>query len=90
MLPSSIPTPHLALILLSYHTPLPLLLLPACLQVKGYRRILFCQTVRDDVDGALGGGAWASLLPRMCQGRLVPTPWLNKVSAGRAQGLNRA
>jgi hypothetical protein len=48
-------------------------------QVKGYRRILFCQSVRDDVDGALGGGAWASLLPRMCEGRLVPTPWLNKV-----------
>ncbi|KAL4452346.1 hypothetical protein ABPG75_008008 [Micractinium tetrahymenae] len=46
--------------------------------VKGYRRILFCQGVRDDVEDALGTGAWADLLPRMCEGRLVPTPWLNK------------
>ncbi|KAI7844155.1 hypothetical protein COHA_002290 [Chlorella ohadii] len=46
--------------------------------VKGYRRILFCQSVRDDVAGALGHGAWSHLLPRMCEGRLVPTPWLNK------------
>lgn len=49
------------------------------LQVRGYRRIVFCQEVRDDVEGALGAGAWADLLPRMCEGRLVPTPWLNKV-----------
>ncbi|KAL4450030.1 hypothetical protein ABPG77_010699 [Micractinium sp. CCAP 211/92] len=46
--------------------------------VKGYRRIVFCQGVRDDVEEALGAGAWADLLPRMCEGRLVPTPWLNK------------
>lgn len=54
-------------------------------QVKGYRRIVFCQAVRDDVDGALGAGAWADLLPRMCEGRLVPTPWLNKVGAARGR-----
>ena len=47
--------------------------------VAGYRRVVFCQSVRDDVEGALGPGAWADLLPRMCEGRLVPTPWLNKV-----------
>lgn len=53
-------------------------------QVKGYRRIVFCQSVRDDVDGALGGNAWADLMPRMCEGRLVPTPWLNKVHSPHA------
>lgn len=57
---------------------------PFWLQVKGYCRILFCQSVRDDVDGALGSGAWAGLLPRMCEGRLVPTPWLNKVRSEAA------
>lgn len=46
--------------------------------VKGYRRVVLCQGVRDDVEEALGTGAWADLLPRMCRGRLVPTPWLNK------------
>ena len=55
-------------------------------QVKGYRRVVFCQSVRDDVEDALGEGAWADLLPRMCQGRLVPTPWLNKVWCWRAGG----
>lgn len=65
----------------------PTLLPPSC-QVKGYKRCLFCQEVRDDVEGALGGGAWADLLPRMCEGRLVPTPWLNKASTlgGAEQG----
>jgi hypothetical protein len=47
--------------------------------VRGYRRIVFCQGVRDDVEAALGPAAWAHWLPRMCEGRLVPTPWLNKV-----------
>ena len=71
-----------ALIHLQCHPPL------AGAQVKGYRRIVFCQSVRDDVDGALGSGAWADLLPRMCEGRLVPTPWLNKVSGmGSAKRL---
>jgi hypothetical protein len=60
------------------------------MQVKGYRRILFCQSVRDDVDGALGGGAWANLLPRMCEGRLVPTPWLNKVRHGNRAARHSA
>lgn len=59
---------------------------PRRAQVKGYRRILFCQSVRDDVAGALGHGAWSHLLPRMCEGRLVPTPWLNKVGGGVPEG----
>lgn len=66
----------------SPHAHHPISLLPTCPQVKGYRRVLFCQSVRDDVAGALGHGAWTQLLPRMCEGRLVPTPWLNKVGAG--------
>ncbi len=60
----------------------PFALHPRLPQVKGYRRIVFCQGVRDDVEEALGAGAWADLLPRMCEGRLVPTPWLNKVMSG--------
>ena len=47
--------------------------------VAGYRRAVFCQSVRDDVDANVGPGCWAQCLPRMCEGRLVPTPWLNKV-----------
>lgn len=47
--------------------------------VAGYRRAVFCQSVRDDVDSNVGPGCWAQCLPRMCEGRLVPTPWLNKV-----------
>lgn len=62
----------------------PLTPAPRPTQVKGYRRIVFCQSVRDDVAGALGHGAWATLLPRMCEGRLVPTPWLNKVGGQAA------
>ncbi|GAB4818813.1 hypothetical protein N2152v2_005859 [Parachlorella kessleri] len=46
--------------------------------VRGYNRIVFCQSVRDDVDATLGQGEWARLLPALCQGRLVPTEWLNK------------
>jgi len=58
--------------------------------VKGYKRVVLCQSIRDDVDDNLGltdnknnnnnnksGNMWAVLLPAMCQGRLVPTPWLN-------------
>lgn len=47
--------------------------------VRGYKRIVFCQSVRDDVDANLGQGEWARLLPAVCEGRLVPTEWLNKV-----------
>ncbi len=47
--------------------------------VRGYHRIVFCQSIRDDVDTNLGQGEWARLLPALCQGRLVPTEWLNKV-----------
>eukprot|EP00887_Chlorella_sp_A99_P002105 scaffold21.g2105.t1 len=46
--------------------------------VKGYKRVVACQGIRDDVEAGMGPGAWATLLPRMCEGRLVPTPWLNK------------
>uniref|UniRef100_A0A1D1ZXM2 Cupin-like domain-containing protein n=1 Tax=Auxenochlorella protothecoides TaxID=3075 RepID=A0A1D1ZXM2_AUXPR len=46
--------------------------------VKGYKRIVLCQGVRDDVEAVLGQGAWSTFLPSMCEGRLQPTPWLNK------------
>lgn len=45
--------------------------------VEGYRRAVMCQGIRDEVEETLGAGAWAELLPAVCRGRLVPTPWLN-------------
>lgn len=45
--------------------------------VKGYKRIVLCQSIRDDIDENLGRGAWGDLLPAMCRGRLKPTTWLN-------------
>ncbi len=41
------------------------------------------QSIRDDVDANLGAGEWARLLPALCEGRLVPTVWLNKVHMPR-------
>jgi Cupin-like domain len=46
--------------------------------VRGYRRAMMCQDIRDEVEEALGVGSWASLLPAMCRNRLLPTPWLNR------------
>jgi len=47
--------------------------------VEGYRRAVLCQGVRDEVEESLGQeGAWATLLPAVCRGRLLPTPWLNR------------
>ena len=46
--------------------------------VKGYRRAIMCQGVRDEVEETLGAGAWSTLLPAMCRNRLMPTPWLNR------------
>jgi hypothetical protein len=45
--------------------------------VAGYRRALMCQDIRDEIEQTLGVGAWAALLPAVCDGRLTPTPWLN-------------
>ena len=60
--------------------------------VKGYRRIVMCQEVRDELmlhlapDGADADEAdegelqdWQKVIIAMCEGRLLPTPWLNKV-----------
>lgn len=63
--------------------------------VKGYRRIVMCQEVRDELDANLtkhDSGQeeeqddaqeeeWQRILIAMCDGRLLPTPWLNKVAA---------
>lgn len=57
--------------------------------VKGYRRIVMCQEVRDELDINLAlpeGGQqeeeeWQRVLIAMCDGRLLPTPWLNKVTS---------
>jgi hypothetical protein len=44
--------------------------------VAGYRRVVMCQGLREEVDETVGPGAWAALLPAVCAGRLAPTPWL--------------
>ena len=49
--------------------------------VKGYRRIVLVQELRDEVDLNTGlTGGWAKLLPDIVDARLLPTPWLNKVT----------
>ena len=46
----------------------------------GYRRVVMCQEARDEAEPALApGGSVAALLLSMCERRLLPTPWLNKV-----------
>ena len=61
--------------------------------VKGYRRTVMCQEVRDELEinlvaqpdcGQQGDEEeeeeeWQRILIAMCDGRLLPTPWLNKV-----------
>ena len=62
--------------------------------VKGYRRIVMCQEVRDELilnltDDAANAGEEEEeedkmqdcqrVVIGMCEGRLLPTPWLNKV-----------
>ena len=48
--------------------------------VAGYRRVVMCQEARDEVEPALAPGeSVAALLLSMCERRLMPTPWLNKV-----------
>ncbi|KAL0039566.1 hypothetical protein WJX77_002084 [Trebouxia sp. C0004] len=61
--------------------------------VKGYRRIVMCQEVRDGLilnltNAAANAGEkedeedkmqdWQRVVIAMCEGRLLPTPWLNK------------
>ncbi|DBA69067.1 TPA: hypothetical protein ACH3X2_013228 [Trebouxia sp. C0005] len=61
--------------------------------VKGYRRIVMCQELRDELILNLTGDAanasedaededkmqdWQRVVIAMCEGRLLPTPWLNK------------
>lgn len=47
--------------------------------VKGYKRVVMEQGIRDDVEAVLGSGACAGFLRAVCDGRLEPTPWLNQV-----------
>ena len=61
--------------------------------VAGYRRVVMFQEARDEVEAALAPGeSAAALLLSMCERRLMPTPWLNKVppapsAAGQPSGL---
>ena len=62
--------------------------------VKGYCRTVMCQEVRDELEANLPQPdsspkddqqdeqeeeEWQRILIAMCDGRLLPTPWLNKV-----------
>lgn len=60
--------------------------------VQGYRRAVMCQDVRDELQLQLGSMAscgkqdskqsehgWQEVLLAMCNRRLLPTNWLNKV-----------
>ena len=46
---------------------------------KGYEQIVAVWEARDDVDAVLGRRAWKTFFLAMSEGRLRPTPWLNKV-----------
>ncbi len=47
--------------------------------VRGYRLLVMCQEVRDEIEAVLGADTDAAeLLRAMCDHRLVATPWLNQ------------
>ena len=48
--------------------------------VKGYKRVVMCQEVREEIRTVLGEDICIKdFLLAMCEDRLLPTPWLNKV-----------
>lgn len=48
--------------------------------VKGYKRVVMCQEVREEIRTVLGEQTCIKdFLQAMCDDRLLPTPWLNKV-----------
>lgn len=47
--------------------------------VRGYKRIVLCQEIQDDAEALLGRTRWQEAILDMCEGRLQPTDWLNKV-----------
>ena len=48
--------------------------------VKGYKRVVMCQEVREEIRTVLGERTCIKdFLLAMCDDRLQPTPWLNKV-----------
>lgn len=47
--------------------------------VAGYKRVVICQSIRDDAEAILGREASLELMKHVIDGRLMPTSWLNKV-----------
>lgn len=48
--------------------------------VRGYKRVVMCQEVRYEIRTVLGEDASVKdFLLALCDDRLVPTPWLNRV-----------
>lgn len=48
--------------------------------VKGYKRLRMCEMVRKEISLNMGTGMWSNRLQQICDGRLAPTPWLNRVT----------
>jgi len=46
--------------------------------LQGYRRVRFCQMLRDEIEHNLGPGSVRGFLDKVCDRRLHPTAWLNK------------
>ena len=55
--------------------------------VRGYKRIVLCQEIQDDAEALLGRTRWQEAILDMCEGRLQPTDWLNKVGYSLFAGL---
>ena len=52
--------------------------------MRGYKRVVMCEEVREEVRAVLGEATdIKQFLLALCDDRLVATPWLNRVSAGR-------
>ena len=50
--------------------------------VAGYRQVVMCQEVRDEIEAVIGPDASVrDMLLGMCDRRLLPTPWVNQVCA---------
>lgn len=60
--------------------------------VRGYRRIVMCEAVRDEVAASLGEGAQIcqEFLNAMTADRLASTPWLNQVLAPQFLSISLA
>lgn len=50
--------------------------------VKGYKRLRMCEMVRKEIKLNMRTERCSDGLQRICNRRLIPTPWLNRVTSG--------